>query len=405
MAATTDVIIIGSGGFGAATAYELARRGQRVTVLDRFAIASQTSPRAAGLASTVRRTDLMTGLAMRAARSLIEFADDTGVDLGIVKSGSLKITRSELYVDGLDLDLEMGRRHAIDIERISAADAARLNPLLDPGGIVDVLRIPTDIYFEPSQVAISFATAAAEKGARLVPHNPVTAVRCSAGRVVGVDTLQGPIDAPVVIDAAGAWAAQVAALAGHRVPVVPMRHQLVITEPLAGVRADLPIVRIIDVAVYVRPSWGGLLVGGYETTPLDIDMAAQQPDFEIRDTPLDLAVIQRLIDLVVPQLPILRGARFRVHRGGVPTMTVDGQHIVDEVPGAEGMFVAAGCNASGLSISPAIGQLLAEWVVDGAPSVDLSPMSITRFGPKWADDATVLTAARNQYVAFYHSTI
>jgi 4-methylaminobutanoate oxidase (formaldehyde-forming) len=86
-------------------------------------------------------------------------------------------------------------------------------------------------------------------------------------------------------------------------------------------------------------------------------------------------------------------------------MTVDGQHIVDAVPGAEGMFVAAGCNVSGLSISPAIGQLLAEWVVDGAPSVDLSPMSITRFGPEWADDATVLAAARSQYVAFYHATI
>jgi 4-methylaminobutanoate oxidase (formaldehyde-forming) len=347
----------------------------------------------------------MTSLAMRAARSLIEFGDETGTDLGIVKSGSLKITRSDRYVEGLQLDLEMGRRHGVDIERISAAEAAGLNPLVDPVGIVDVLHIPTDIYFEPAQVAISFATAAAEKGARLVPHNPVTGVRCSAGRVVGVDTLQGPIDAPVVIDAAGAWAAQVAALAGHVVPVVPMRHQLVITEPLAGVRADLPIVRIIDVAVYVRPSWGGLLVGGYETTPLAIDMGAQRADFEIRDTPLDMAVMQGLIDLVITQLPILRGARFRVHRGGVPTMTVDGQHVVGEVPGAKGMFVAAGCNVSGLSISPAIGQLLAEWVVDGAPSVDLSPMSITRFGPEWADHATLREAAQRQYVSFYHATI
>ena len=281
MAATADVIVIGSGGFGAATAYELARRGQRVTVLDRHAIASQTSPRAAGLASTIRRTSLMTGLATRAVRSLIEFADETGADLGIVKSGSLKVTRQERDVEGLDLDIEMGRRHGIDVERIGPAEAAALYPLLDPVGIVDVLHIPTDIYFEPSLVAISFASAASRHGASLVPHNPVTGVRCRAGRVVGVDTLQGPIDAPVVIDAAGAWAAQVAALAGHGVPVVPMRHQLVITEPLAGVRTDLPIVRIIDAAVYVRPSWGGLLVGGYESTPLAIDMDAQ--DGGLRD--------------------------------------------------------------------------------------------------------------------------
>ena len=115
--------------------------------------------------------------------------------------------------------------------------------------------------------------------------------------------------------------------------------------------------------------------------------------------------MERLIDLVAPQLPILRGARFRVHRGGVPTLTVDGQHIVDEVPGARGMFVAAGCNVSGLSISPVIGQLLAEWIVDGAPSVDLSAMSITRFGPEWADGARVLEAAHRQYVSFYQATI
>jgi glycine/D-amino acid oxidase-like deaminating enzyme len=405
VAQTADVIVIGSGGFGAATAYALARRGRRVTVLDRYAIASQTSPRAAGIAATVRTTDLMTSLANRAVRSLIEFADETGVDLGIVKPGSIKIAREERDLARLHLDVEMGRRHALGIELITAADVARLNPLVDPAGIVAAALIPTDLYFEPSQVAISFATAAAGLGARLVPNNPVTGVRVTGGRVVGVDTLQGPFDAPIVIDAAGAWAASVAALAGYSVPVVPMRHQLVITEPLAGVRADLPILRIIDAGVYVRASWGGLLVGGYETTPLAIDMAAQPAGFEIGDTPLDLAVIRGLIDLVVPQLPILRGASFRVHRGGVPTLTVDGQHVVGEVPGAQGMFVAAGCNVSGLSMSPAIGQVLAEWVVDGAPSVDLSPMSITRFGSEWADEARVQAAARHQYASFYRATI
>jgi 4-methylaminobutanoate oxidase (formaldehyde-forming) len=211
--------------------------------------------------------------------------------------------------------------------------------------------------------------------------------------------------ADVVVDAAGAWAGQVAALTGVRIPLVPTRHQLLITEPLPGVRADLPMVRIIDAAVYVRPCWGGLLVGGYETEPMAIDVDSLPSIFEMRDTPLDLAVLRGLIEKVGAQLPVLLGAPVHTHRGGIPTMTVDGQHVVGPVPGVAGLFIAAGCNVAGLSVSPMIGLLLAEWILDGRPSLDLSPMAVDRFGPEWTDEAVVQEAARRHYVSFYRGTI
>jgi len=191
--------------------------------------------------------------------------------------------------------------------------------------------------------------------------------------VEGVETDRGRIESPFVVDAAGAWARQVAAHADIHVPMVPTRHQVLIIEPIEGVRPELPIVRVMDAAVYVRPCWGGFLAGGYETTPTQFDMDRLPKDFSIADTPLDLEVLRRLMDGVREQLPVLSTAPLGLHRGGIPTMTPDGQHIVGPVPGAAGFFVASGCNVAGLSIAPAIGEELARWIVDGRPSETSAP--------------------------------
>jgi 4-methylaminobutanoate oxidase (formaldehyde-forming) len=229
----------------------------------------------------------------------------------------------------------------------------------------------------------------------------VTGIRTAAGGVQGVETDRGSIDAPMVVDAAGAWARQVAASAGIHVPIVPTRHQVLITEAIAGVRPELPIVRIMDAAVYVRPCEGGFLAGGYETDPVQFDMDALPKDFSIADTPLDLGVLRRLLARVRDQLPVLDDVPIRVHRGGIPTMTPDGQHIVGPVPGARGLFVASGCNVAGLSIAPAIGEQLADWIVDGRPTEELGAMSITRFGPEWHDERRLREAAAREYWHFY----
>jgi 4-methylaminobutanoate oxidase (formaldehyde-forming) len=182
---------------------------------------------------------------------------------------------------------------------------------------------------------------------------------------------------------------------------VPTRHQLFVTEPLGGVRADLPIVRIMDAAVYVRPCDGGLLWGGYEEKPRLFDMDLLGPDFEIAATPLDADVLWRLADDVRRQLPVLGDAGVREHRGGLPTMTADGQHLVGPAPAAHGFFIAGGCNVAGLSISPAIGDALAAWIVEGAPPLDLGPLSITRFDGDGISEEQLERSAAWQYRHFY----
>jgi 4-methylaminobutanoate oxidase (formaldehyde-forming) len=395
-----DVVVIGSGGFGASTAFHLAERGVAVVVVDRHELASQTSPRAAGLVSHARTTDLMVELVKRAAAKLRRFTDDTGQPLDWTRSGSLKVARRPQDVPVVEGDVARGERLGLDVGRLTGEEANRLNPFLEPDGVLAVLRVGDDLYFDPAQVAIGYSRGAEARGATLVPHTTVTRVDVVGGRVAGVETDRGAIRTPVVVDAAGAWTRQVAAASGIRIPLVPTRHQLFVTEPLDGVRAELPIVRVIDAAVYVRPCEGALLWGGYEEVPRFFDMDALEPGFDTADTPLEADVLRRLAEEVRQQLPVLGEARVREHRGGLPTMTADGQHIVGPAPGAEGFFVAGGCNVAGLSVAPAIGDALAAWIVDGAPPLDLEPLSITRFGDGVAEDELERAAAW-EYRHFY----
>jgi glycine/D-amino acid oxidase-like deaminating enzyme len=397
-----DVVVIGSGGFGASTAFHLADRGAGdVIVVDRHELASQTSPRAAGLVSHARTSDLMCEIVKRAAEKLERFTADTGQPLDWTRPGSLKVARRSQDVPVLESDLERGRRHGLDVELLSGDEAHALNPLLQPDGVLAVLRVGEDLYFDPRHVAIGYVRGAEAKGATFLPHTTVTRVDIEDGRVRSVETDRGTIRTPVVVDAAGAWTRQVAAASGIRIPLVPTRHQLFVTEPLDGVRADLPIVRVMDAAVYVRPCEGGLLWGGYEERPRFFDMDDLPPDFAIPQTPLDADVLWALADDVRPQLPVLREAAIREHRGGLPTMTGDGEHIVGPAPAAEGFFVAGGCNVSGLSVSPAIGEAVAAWIVDGEPPLDLAAFSIERFaGADVAEDELERSAAW-EYRHFY----
>jgi glycine/D-amino acid oxidase-like deaminating enzyme len=400
---TADCVVIGSGALGSSMAFHLARAGRQVALLDKHALGSQTSPRAAGLTSQARSTDLMTALAKRAVRKIESFAAETGERIVFHQPGALKIARRPEHVAQLESEIARGRRHGTGLEMISSAEARAKNPFLESKGILAVAFSPTDLFLEPSQIPNAYTRAAEKLGAKLLPHTLVTAIVLRQGRVGGVQTEHGTITCETVIDTAGAWLRSVAALAGTRIPMVPTRHQLLVTEPIPGVDNSQPITRIIDANVYVRPDEQGLMLGGYEPDPLQYDLASLPARFDIAELPLDLSVLRRLADSVRDQLPIFQRVPheipLRVHRGGLPTMTADGEHTVGPVPSVPGLYVAGGCCVGGLSIAPAIGEALAAWIVDGTPPMDLSSLAPGREGP--IDEATLKQACRLQYAHHY----
>jgi len=185
------------------------------------------------------------------------------------------------------------------------------------------------------------------------------------------------------------------------VPLVPVRHQLFVTEPIAGVEPLQPIVRLVEASVYVRHEQGGLLFGGYEDAPRVVDAATLPPAFQITDLPLDLGVLRALVDEVAAHFPALAAARIAIHRGGLPTMTADGRPLLGPVPGLDGFFVASGCCVGGLGLSPAAGRALADLVVDGRSDPDLTPLNVERFRGRLEDPSALEAACVAQYARRY----
>jgi glycine/D-amino acid oxidase-like deaminating enzyme len=405
MIASADVVVIGSGAFGASAAYHLARRGARVAVLERAALAAQTSPRAAGLSSQVRATPALTRLAQRAVAKLAAFADETGQPLRFTQSGALKIARTERDAEQLAREVARGRAAGVPIELISVAEARRRLPILGERGIVAVTWSPTDCNVEPSELPLGYCRAAEKLGAVLLPQTPAIGFELDGRGVEGVRTERGTIRTRAVIDAAGAWARLVASRVGAALPVVPTRHQLLITEPIAGVGPEFPIARVIDANVYVRHERGGLMLGGYEADPLQLDAGTLPPSFDMADLPLDIEVLWRLARSVRDQFPIFEDPAIRVaeHRGGLPTLTMDDRYLVGPLPGVAGAWVMSGCCVGGLSVSPALGEAIAEWILDGRPSLDLSEISTARFAGDFPDESALRERCRRAYATHYRT--
>ena len=290
-----DAVVIGAGALGSSIAYHLARLGWTKTVLlDRHDLASQTSPRAAGLSAQFRGTDLMTTLARRGVQKIRSFTKDTGEALTSTQPGSVKIARTPDHETQLRDEVERGRRLGVDINLISPSEVHRLAPFVEPAGVRAATYVTGDVYLEPGDLPRAYIRAATRLGVTLLPFTPATGITVVQGVVKEVQVLRASVDdagelatirTPIVVDAAGAWARLVGQFAGSRIPIVPTRHQLVITQPVAGVTPDQAIVRIIDANVYIRPESGGFLMGGYEGDPMQVDVRRRPAGFSIADLP------------------------------------------------------------------------------------------------------------------------
>jgi glycine/D-amino acid oxidase-like deaminating enzyme len=401
-----DVAVVGAGALGLSTALQCGLRGRSVVVLDRRSPGSQASGRAAGLFKSVQGDEVRTFLARRSIDLVRTFASWAGVPLDVAASGSLLVARGAGHKKLLAAELAQSLRWGVDLAAISPAEAGqRTGGYYLPAGDEDVVWCPEDVYIEePGALIDAYLAAAGRAGVQVLADEPVTAVTTRAGAVTGLQTATREIETGVVVDAAGAWVRQVGELAGAWVAAAPVRHQLLVTEPLPGVPAGAPISRILDSAVYLRPARGGLMLGGFEAAPLAVDPRAEPPEFDTDDVPLDRGVLDAMAAAVADLVPVARpaaaGRTVAEHRGGLFTMSPDGRFLAGPVPEVPGLWVASGCNGSGFSSSPAIGEALAQWITGGRPEVDLSALSPARFSSALTDE-TLVERGMWQYSHYY----
>ena len=397
-----DVVVIGGGAYGASVTYHLVRAGIRqVVLIDKSEPVSQTSPRAAGLSSQVQPTRLLTRIAAQSVRDIEHFKEETGESFSYQRPGSLKIACTARHAERLEQEVDRARRWGVDVELVDAQRIGALSRWIETASIVRASYTPADLYFEPETLPQASLRAARRGGATVISRTPVTQIKLQGGRVFAVVTDRGVIQTPVVVDAAGAWSALVGNLVSVRIPVVPIRHQLLITQPAEGIEPDHPIVRVMDTNVYVRPCQGGWMLGGYERQPRLFKPDELTLETDIRQLELDIDVLTELAGKTAVLMPVLQNLKVREHRGGLPTMTIDGNPVVGPLPGLEGFYVISGCCVGGLAKSPALGRALAETILGSEAAEDLQDAAPDRFADLVRDPQKLLEACRWQYANHY----
>jgi 4-methylaminobutanoate oxidase (formaldehyde-forming) len=394
------VVVIGGGIVGCSVAYHLTRLGWTdVVLLERREISCGTTWHAAGLVGQLRATQNLTRLAKYGADLYERLEAETGQATGFRRPGSISVARTHDRMVELKRGASMARAFGVEVEVITPAEAGRLWPLMRTDDLVGAVWLPRDGRTDPVDTTRALARGARQGGARILENAAVTAVHRRGGAVAGVGTTRGELACEVVVNCAGMWARELGRRAGVAVPLHASEHFYMVTGPVPGVTADLPVLRDTDGYIYVREEVGGLLAGGFEPVAKPWGMAGIPEDFAFSLLPEDWAHFQLLMEQACLRIPALASAPVRRHVNGPESFTPDGRYMLGEAPECRNFFVATGFNSIGIASAGGAGKAVAEWIAAGEPPMDLWDVDIRRFGgfqanPRYLHDRTVEMVGR-----------
>ncbi|MDQ6883495.1 MAG: FAD-dependent oxidoreductase [Candidatus Dormibacteraeota bacterium] len=395
------VVIIGGGVGGTSIAYHLVKRGWTdVVLLERAQLTSGSTFHSAGLVGQLRSSLPLTRLMMESVACYRRLTDETGVDIGWREVGSLRLASSPTRMEELQRQSGWGTSFGLPIELISAAEAHRRFPIMRPDGVQGAAFLATDGYLDPSGLALAFAEGARRGGARICEGVRVTGIQTEGGSVRGVETGGGPVEAEVVVNAAGIYAPEVGRLAGVTVPIIPMAHQYLVARIGELIPASLPTMRDPDRLVYFRRDAAGLVMGGYERDPAPFGLGGIPGDFNNRLLAEDWPRFEPLSENAVMRVPALERAAIVKLINGPEAFTPDNEFVLGESP-LRGFFIAAGFCAHGIAGAGGMGKAMAQWIIDGRPELDLWKMDLRRFGGQYRSQAFTLARTREVYSTYY----
>jgi 4-methylaminobutanoate oxidase (formaldehyde-forming) len=391
------VVIIGGGIVGCSVAYHLAKRGcTDVLLLERRRLTCGTTWHAAGLVGQLRATQNLTRLAQYTTQLYEGLERETGQATGFKQVGSIAVAASEARFEELKRGASMARCFGLEVQILSPAAAKERWPLLATDGLVGAVFLPKDGQTNPVDTTQALARGARNGGVRICEDVKVTAIRTAQGRVTGVATPEGEIRADVVVNCAGMWAREVGGWANVSVPLHAAEHFYIVTEPIPGLAAGLPVLRDADACSYFKEDTGKLLVGWFEPQAKPWGERGIPENFAFDQLPADLSHIESLFERAMQRVPALGSAGVQVFFNGPESFTPDDRYLLGEAPEIQGMYVAAGFNSIGIQSAGGAGKVLADWIIDGHPPFDLWDVDIRRCAPfqrnkRYLRDRTVET--------------
>ena len=371
MPATADIVIIGGGVMGCSMLYHLARQGAtRALLLERAVLGAGSTGRSQAICRMHYSNPITAALAWDSLQVYANFDDRVGGDAGFVKTGYLVVVE-DVDRPSLELNIAMQQELGISAGLVTPAELRELAPMLETFEGEGLAWEPESGYANPYLVTTAYADRARELGAEIATRAEATGIEISGGRVQAVVTQQGRVETPVAVVAAGPWANRLMAGTGVDLPLVPVRHQVALATRPTDQLPDHPIVGDIAQSFSFRPESPTLTMVGFGEDEVELDNYD-----EGIDQPEAASALSRL----ARRMPGMAESYFRGGWSGLFTTTPDWHPILDRVPGVEGLFCAVGFSGHGFKLAPAIGQAMAELILEGrASSVDLTPLRFSRF--------------------------
>ncbi|AGB37430.1 NAD(P)/FAD-dependent oxidoreductase [Natronococcus occultus] len=371
------IVVIGGGIVGLASALELAERGVDVVVCEKGSVGNGSTERSAGGIRAQFSTPTNVELSLASMAVWSEFEDRFGTDVDYRTNGYLFLARTAETAAALETAVEMQNERGVPSELLEPEDARERCPGIDPDRFVAATYAPTDGFADPHLALQGYARAAADAGVDIRTETPVTDIICEDGdgRVVGVETPDGPLEAEYVVNAAGPWARRVAAMADVDLPIAPKRRQMVVVDPETSVPETDPLTVDLETGTYFRPERDGeALVGGH------LGDADPDRDPDGYDRGIDFGWAADVLE-TASEWATYFGPDSRIKRGwaGLYAVTPDDNAVLEET--VPGLITAAGFSGHGFQHAPATGRIVAELIVDGTSSlVDVGALSSDRFG-------------------------
>ena len=377
------VVIVGGGVIGTSVAYHLTQLGWTdVVLLEQGQLSSGTTWHAAGLVGQLRASESGTRLVQYSTQLYAELESKTGLSAGYKQCGGVTVARTEQRMGQLRRTAATAEAYGMECVLLTPDEAQEKYPVMQVDDLVGGIWLPGDGKANPTDLTSALAKGAKMRGARVFERVRVIGIRTERGRVFGVETDAGRIEAEVVVNCAGQWAKAVGALAGVNVPLHSAEHFYVVTEPMEGVHTDLPVLRDPDGYTYFKEEVGGLVVGGFEPEAKPWVAPDQLPyPFEFALLEEDWEHFSILMESALHRIPSLSETGIRKFYNGPESFTPDNQFILGEAPEVANFFVGAGFNSVGIASAGGAGRALAEWIVTGEPTSDLTAVDVRRFAP------------------------
>ncbi len=378
------VVIIGGGVIGASVAYHLAQHQgwTDVLLLEQGQLSCGTTWHAAGLVGQLRASESGTRLVQYSTELYSRLEAETGLSAGYRRCGAVTVARTQDRLTQLKRTAATAEAYGLECELISRDKARELYPIIRTDDLAGAIWLPSDGRANPTDLTAALARGARDRGVMIAERTRVTGISVRDGAVAGVRTDQGDVEAEVVVNCAGQWARQVGALCGVTVPLHSAEHFYVVTDQMDGVHRDLPVLRDPDGYTYIKEEVGGLVVGGFEPEAkpwLAPDALPYPFEFQLLEEDWDHFSI--LMDSAVHRIPALAETGIKKFYNGPESFTPDNQFLLGEAPELRNFFIGAGFNSVGIASAGGAGRALAEWIVAGEPSLDLSAVDIRRFAP------------------------